>query len=1437
MLKPHSQPFEVIFLHELYWIKKRREALQTSIELPTPDAAKMPKEEAALDQKGRPPEVLAPAAVEVPDGKPAKEPLALIIDKHFWCESETLFPETLYSEIAERAFEQRLNQIPSKQPDTKVSEEELKELSKIVEGWLSKRSSAGLTEENAPRVQAHLAAGLRQEFQSQREKLSDKLKKLSLKRELLLKKLAKDQKLAEKYNKLPEKCKKRVDVCQKLVDECENHEKGCQKLANEIVACLLTDPKVRLSSIEADVLQADLCGLAISGGGIRSATFSLGVLQGLAMTGFLSRVDYISTVSGGGYIGAWFSAWGKREGFKNVEQQLLPPVRQNQPASKSKTVVEAEPIRHLRLYSNYLAPRPGLFTFDGWVLIAICLRNLLLNQLLLLLTLLSFFTGVRAVIELFSLMHGCQNPSNYLLGGLLVVSLGLVLWSQFGMWGIAPGPWMPPEGKNQHEGQDPAQVKKPPALESDDYWYYCIIPWLFSALVISILFSSPAAENWFKPSTVIAAKTANSWLTCPQRCLNASNFVWYMLLAGAVAGLLHALMGGLAFSRSRRAAGSGLFAGFIGGIAIFFSLSVLAKVSHLTIESPNEAMTFGWSELARILRLTIVSPNEAVIFGWSGLARVLHLTIVSPNEQVDLTVALFATFGMPLCVGLFVLTNFLMIGFCGPRLSELEREWWSSWNSRFMYFGTAWAILFGTVIFGPWLLVSGWHLVADNSWLKVAAGTAGTGWFGILYSGLKAASGSQTGSNRQSGIPELLARVAPFLFLITLLLGVSLFATWGTYCISDLINLWHNELTNASGNMWTRPQTILTILNSANLDPKGLKSAEWIMQIPAGFLWLSGGCIVLGILSHFLGKCIGVNTFSMQNLYANRLVRCYLGASQKCRTPDSIVNMDPNDDMKMSELFPGPGFRQHTDWLRPIEDRQSDGPLEPAKWGPISIINGALNQKASAVRKRGDFATNDAATDAERQAESLQFLERQAESFVFTPLYCGSETTGYYPSCHYAGGVKLGTAIAVSGAAVSPNMGYHSSPAITALLTVFNIRLGAWFGNPCSNTRNEPDPPASATLLFQELAGVTDAESERVYISDGGHFENMGVYELIRRRCRFIVAVDAGADPKIHENVGRLVRQVRIDFGILIEIDMSTVTPAENGLCQSHVVVGRIHYGDVHKTTQLERSLNDPTFSYDSNDGIIIWIKNSLTGDEPGDLANHAAMHRDFPYDSTLDQFFSEPQFESYRALGLHSILKSFVRPGGRNSGSAATQANGKSASSDWARDLPTQTVFETIYEHWLAAPAKYVTDYVHYNETYAKILTTLRTNSDLAEMAIELYGTEPQKQQLAKRGRTAPKIAERLMANEMFSMLESVYLSLDLERQYLHPVHLGWMKVFDHWVKAPALLNSWKDSPVLLPDGTSTDVPKPYRDGLNHEYGSAFGSFIEFVISRETEK
>src|SRR5205809_8097466 len=137
---------------------------------------------------------------------------------------------------------------------------------------------------------------------------------------------------------------------------------------------------MRLKGLWAAIheLKEKRSALCMSGGGLRSATFGLGILQGLARCSLLDRFHFLSTVSGGGYIGSWLSAWIKNnpDGIRGVVAEL-----KRRPESTLNP--EPRPIRHLREFSNYLAPKTGLTSVDFWTLITTFIRNMFLNWLVL----------------------------------------------------------------------------------------------------------------------------------------------------------------------------------------------------------------------------------------------------------------------------------------------------------------------------------------------------------------------------------------------------------------------------------------------------------------------------------------------------------------------------------------------------------------------------------------------------------------------------------------------------------------------------------------------------------------------------------------------------------------------------------------------------------------------------------------------------------------------------------------------------------------------------------------------------------------------------------------------------------------------------------------------------------------------------------------------
>ena len=340
---------------------------------------------------------------------------------------------------------------------------------------------------------------------------------------------------------------------------------------------------------------------------------------------------------------------------------------------------------------------------------------------------------------------------------------------------------------------------------------------------------------------------------------------------------------------------------------------------------------------------------------------------------------------------------------------------------------------------------------------------------------------------------------------------------------------------------------------------------------------------LLAIPALILSRFIDANKFSLHAMYRVRLIRTFLGASNSQRKPHPFTGFDPNDNVRMADLVPR----------------------------PLHVVNATLNLV---------------------KGENLAWQQRKAESFTSTKYRTGSCRLGYQESRLYGDRVSLGGAIAISGAAANPNMGYASSPVLSMIMMLFNARLGVWRPNPGEPGRGywtKPGPTFSVRPFIDEAFGLTTDKNAWVDLSDGGHFDNLGLYEMVLRRCATIIVVDGSADPFFHfDDLGNAVRKIRIDLGIPIEFPNGVSIAKEIAAGSKHCALGQIVYSAVD--------------GQGVEPGDLIYIKTSITGNEPRDVLNYAAQNPSFPHQPTSDQWFDESQFESYRRLGYHVVEEIF---------------------------------------------------------------------------------------------------------------------------------------------------------------------------------------------------
>jgi hypothetical protein len=311
-----------------------------------------------------------------------------------------------------------------------------------------------------------------------------------------------------------------------------------------------------------------------------------------------------------------------------------------------------------------------------------------------------------------------------------------------------------------------------------------------------------------------------------------------------------------------------------------------------------------------------------------------------------------------------------------------------------------------------------------------------------------------------------------------------------------------------------------------------------------------------------------------------------------------------------------------------------------------------------------------------RRSKTENARGRDGAPFIFSRNFTGSQLTGYCETQEMEQAdwnLDLGTAMAISGAAAAPNMGKVTVKGLTFLMALLNIRLGYWLRNPKTvkgrrfqKTKDWTPYEFIKSRLFGvgpiylilELFGSLREDDRNVNLSDGGHFENLGIYELVRRRCKFIIACDAEADPDMtFHGLAEAIRLVRIDMGVRIDIDVDHIRPVPPIRLVRKGVVGTIGIeggdalpaSDDEQYSRLHFAVGTIRYGKDSRGqeqiGHLLYIKNSVTGDESVDIREYRAKNPSFPHETTADQFFDETQFEAYRALGRHigrQVLEGF---------------------------------------------------------------------------------------------------------------------------------------------------------------------------------------------------
>ena len=878
---------------------------------------------------------------------------------------------------------------------------------------------------------------------------------------------------------------------------------------------------------------ANLAALCFSGGGIRSATFGLGIVQALAKFGLLGRFDYLSTVSGGGYLGSWLSAWAYRaaredhDGDTNIPQDLgISRVqdrincRDEDENGSSKLHKDQSPnpeapeLRHLREYSNYMSPKAGLLSADTWALGAIYIRNLFLN--------LTIFIPLMAAV---------------------------LILPRFLFQFLKPPPW--------------------PELASIVFLSTQLtgIALATGAVAITFVILSLPSRNERKKSKNKARPSNTETLEKPFLQSDAG-----VLIAGVLPLVTSAFLAAMLWAWNYRLDDAIVQQRLGGDLSIFFFLAVAAiayAFGTLAYFLLNGTKGFHfWGSVA-----TLISSLAGGVLLWLVSQKILDdgrmawLGSWVPGFEWQL----YLCFAVPLFLIIVLAAATLFIGLSSKIMTDEDREWLARYGGWVMFVAAVWVLVNAIVLIAPSLVSLLFRNLdpARDLWTAVAPTVVSI--VGVV-SGVVSLIGGFSGESKvrdepvKSRTSRFLAfapQIASVVFLGFILVGLASLATPLIYWL------------DFSGDSWSH----IHVLNEAN---------AWELAIVFGALALAG----------FIMACfVNVNKFSLHGAYRDRLVRAYLGASNRRREQTTFTGFDDSDNLELHQL---------------------------AGQRPLHVINATVNLVGG---------------------DNLAWQNRKAASFTMSPLHCGSWAVGGYRAskdyCYSRSSdraLRLGTAMAISGAAANPNMGYFSSPVVTFLMSLFNIRLGWWLGNtgaPGSSWDwlsrqffyQKIGPSIAVLPLINETFGRTDEHKRFLMVTDGGHFENLALYEMVLRRCRLIVLSDGAADADFKfGEIANAIQKCKVDLGVDIQF-LGSLNIRARGT-EEGTEVKRSRFA-IAQITYPEKKDGEHRI------GWLLYTRPTYYGKkEPRDVQYYADANDRFPHQSTGDQMYDEKQFEAYRGLG-----------------------------------------------------------------------------------------------------------------------------------------------------------------------------------------------------------
>ena len=562
------------------------------------------------------------------------------------------------------------------------------------------------------------------------------------------------------------------------------------------------------------------------------------------------------------------------------------------------------------------------------------------------------------------------------------------------------------------------------------------------------------------------------------------------------------------------------------------------------------------------------------------------------EAQVSQTLTVLAP---PILILIHLFQSVVFIGFRkSAERADLDREWVARLDGQLLLAAAGW-----TVLCLCCLIVSAVALGREDAQLPALFSA-----LGALATGPAAAFlGKQVFARTQvlaaKGRMDDLLMIA--LSAMAAVFGISLFALLG-WCLGRFLGQTHDWWGNCL--VFQAAYDRSDDVARCEINPYGM-----ILILSLVVAVLLAGAV------HLFGS-VNVNRFSMHGVYRNRLTRGFLGSARARRDADPFTDFDEDDSPRLAEL----GTERR---LLPVVNMTLN---------LTDILRTEWAERKAAPFTATPFTCGSAILDRAEAGRAASRADGPRGAYIRTTDYAGMETGGDRVSA--GKGPLLGGLLTISGAAVSPNWGYHSSRLIAFLMTLFNVRLGAWLPNPAVARREDlrlAKPRNSVLALLSELGGRSTDARQAIYLSDGGHFDNLGLYEMLRRRCARIVVIDAGQDETCtFFDLGNVIRKAEVDGLARVQMGEMRIL--------SRAAIER----DGKRAGALGYARGTITYPDSRDPASLIYIKPSFLDDIPAAVRAYGATSAAFPHESTANQWFSESQFESYRALGFHQVSRMF---------------------------------------------------------------------------------------------------------------------------------------------------------------------------------------------------